>query len=252
MQPVFGVSFSILIYAFAAFLVAGFVKGFIGLGLPTIATGVLTLVMAPGQAAGLLVVPNFSTNIWQALAGKQLPALLRRFWPMLVGICVGSLPGAGFLAHDTSGRATIALGIMLILYAALSLATPRIVVPPTAEWWLAPLIGALTGLIAIMTGVFVLPLVPYLQSLGLKREDLIQALGLSLLTSAIALGVALAREGALPLALIGASVVALAPAGLGLAAGQWCRQRVSPTMFVRVFAIGLLLIGLYLALRNLL
>jgi uncharacterized protein len=177
MQPLFGVPFSILVYAFAAFLLAGFVKGFIGLGLPTIATGILTLVMAPGQAAGLLVVPNFSTNVWQALAGKRLPALLRRFWPMLVGICVGSLPGAGFLAHDTSGRATIALGIMLILYAVLSLTTPRIVVPPTAEWWLAPLIGATTGLIAIMTGVFVLPLVPYLQSLGLKRDELIQALG---------------------------------------------------------------------------
>jgi len=100
--------------------------------------------------------------------------------------------------------------------------------------------------------VFVLPLVPYLQSLGLKRDELIQALGLSLLTSAVALGVALAREGALPLALIGGSVVALAPAGLGLAVGQWCRQHVSPTTFVRIFAIGLLLIGLYLALRNLL
>jgi uncharacterized membrane protein YfcA len=179
MQPLLGVPFSLLVYAFAAFLLAGFVKGFIGLGLPTIATGILTLVMAPGQAAGLLVVPNFSTNVWQALAGKRLPALLRRFWPMLVGICVGSLPGAGFLAHDTSGRATVALGIMLILYAVMSLTTPRISVPPTAEWWLAPLVGAVTGFIAVMTGVFVIPLVPYLQSLGLKRDELIQALGLS-------------------------------------------------------------------------
>ena len=34
--------------------------------------------------------------------------------------------------------------------------------------------------------------------------------------------------------------------------GQWCRHHLSPAMFVRVFAIGLLLIGLYLALRNLL
>src|SRR5215475_10215228 len=113
----FGMPWSIVLVAIGSLLLAGFVKGFIGLGLPTIATGILTLVMAPGQAAGLLVVPNFSTNVWQALAGKRLPALLRRFWPMLVGICVGSLPGAGFLAHDTSGRATVALGVMLILYA---------------------------------------------------------------------------------------------------------------------------------------
>jgi uncharacterized membrane protein YfcA len=247
-----GVPPSLLLVAFGSFLVAGFVKGFIGMGLPTIATGLLTLVMAPGQAAGLLVVPNFSTNVWQALAGRKLIALLRRFWPMLLGICVGSTPGAGFLAHDTSGRATLALGIMLVIYALMSLMTPRIKVPPKSEWWLAPLVGAVTGLIAILTGVFVLPLVPYLQSLGLEKDELIQALGLSLLISAVALGVALAREGALPLAVLGASVVALAPAGLGLAIGQWCRHRVSGAMFVRIFGIGLLLIGLYLALRSLL
>jgi uncharacterized membrane protein YfcA len=246
-----GVSLPLLLIAFGAFLLAGFVKGFIGMGLPTIATGLLTLVMAPGQAAGLLVVPNFSTNIWQALAGRKLPALLRRFWPMLLGICVGSTPGAGFLAHDTSGRATMALGIMLVAYALLSLTAPRIKAPPQSEWWLAPVIGTVTGFIAILTGVFVLPLVPYLQSLGFEKDELIQALGLSLLISAVALGIALAREGALPLAMLAGSVIALAPAGLGLAIGQWCRSRVSGAMFVRIFGIGLLLIGLHLALRSL-
>ena len=99
--------------------------------------------------------------------------------------------------------------------------------------------------------MFVLPLVPYLQSLGLQRDELIQALGLSLLVSATALGVALAREGALPLATLGASVAALAPAGLGVAIGPWCRGQVSPALFVRIFALGLLLIGLHLALRSL-
>jgi len=72
--------------------------------------------------------------------------------------------------------------------------------------------------------VFVLPLVPYLQSLGLQRDELIQALGLSLLVSATALGVALAREGALPLATLGASVAALAPAGLGVAIGAGAKS----------------------------
>ena len=112
-----------------AFVLAGFVKGVIGMGLPTIATGLLTLVMAPGQAAGLLVVPNFSTNAWQAFAGGRSRALVRRFWPMLVGICVGSTPGAGFLANDTSGRASMALGIMLVVYALMSMVSPRLSVP---------------------------------------------------------------------------------------------------------------------------
>jgi uncharacterized protein len=246
-----GLSLPVLLVALGSFLFAGFVKGLIGMGLPTVATGLLTLVMAPGQAAGLLVVPNFSTNVWQALAGRKLRALLRRFWPMLVGIGVGSTPGAGFLANDTSGRASVALGVMLVAYALLSMVSPRLSVPPRTEWWLAPLVGVVTGFIAIMTGVFVLPLVPYLQSLALEKDELIQALGLSLVVSAVALAIALAREGALPLAMLGASVAALAPAGLGVAIGQWCRQKVSAAMFVRIFAVGLLLIGLHLALRSL-
>jgi uncharacterized membrane protein YfcA len=114
---------------------------------------------------------------------------------------------------------------MLVAYALLSMVSPRLSVPRRAEWWLAPLIGVVTGFIAIMTGVFVLPLVPYLQSLALEKDELIQALGLSLVVSAVALAIALAREGALPLAMLGASVAALAPAGLGVAIGQWCRQR---------------------------
>lgn len=242
---------SVLAFAFAAFLLAGFVKGFIGMGLPAIATGLLTMVMAPGQAAALLVVPNAATNVWQALTGKHLRPLFRRFWPMLFGIGAGTAPGAGFLANDQSGRATLALGIMLCLYALFSLLSPRFRVPPGAEWWLAPFVGFFSGLLSVFTGVFVIPLVPYLNALALERDELIQALGLSLLTSAAALAVALARAGALPVSLIGASLLALAPAGLGVLIGQWLRRRTHPAVFVRVFAVGLLLIGLHLAIRSL-
>ncbi len=243
-------SLSVLLFSCAALLLAGFVKGFIGLGLPTTATGLLTMAMAPGQAAALLVVPNAATNVWQALTGKHLRPLFRRFWPMLVGIGVGSAPGAGFLAHDSSGRATAALGVMLSLYALFSLLSPRLRVPPRTEWWLAPLAGALTGWLAVLTGVFAIPLVPYLNALSLERDELIQALGLSLLTSAVAVAAALARENALTPQLLGASVFALAPAGLGALLGQWLRQRTRPALFVRVFAAGLLAIGLHLAVRS--
>lgn len=127
-------SLPVLLYACVALALAGFVKGFIGLGMPTTATGLLTIAMAPAHAAALLVVPNFATNVWQAVAGKRLRPLLRRFWPMLLGIAAGSAPGDGFLAHDASGRATTVLGILLCLYALFSLLSPRLRVPPWAEW----------------------------------------------------------------------------------------------------------------------
>ena len=54
-----------IVVATLAFLLAGFVKGVIGLGLPTVSMGLLTLVMAPAKAASLLIVPSFVTNVWQ-------------------------------------------------------------------------------------------------------------------------------------------------------------------------------------------
>src|SRR5260370_7230225 len=121
-------------------------------------------------------MPNAATNAWQALTGKHLGAVLGRFWPMLLGICVGSAPGAGFLASDSSGHATTALGIMLCVYALWSLLSSPLRVPPQAEWWLAPLIGALTGWLSVLTALFVIPLVPYPTPLSLPPYDLIPPL----------------------------------------------------------------------------
>src|SRR5450759_881164 len=85
-----------------AFLLAGLVKGVIGLGLPTVAIGLLGLLMTPAQAAAILVVPSLVTNIWQFVAGGELLALVRRMWPMLAGIALGTWIGAVLLPSGSS------------------------------------------------------------------------------------------------------------------------------------------------------
>ena len=72
------------------FLLAGFVKGVVGLGLPTVAVGLLGLVMPPAQAAALLVAPSMVTNVVQLFSGPRFGTLLQRLWPMLVAICSGT------------------------------------------------------------------------------------------------------------------------------------------------------------------
>jgi uncharacterized protein len=234
----------------ATFLLAGLVKGVVGLGLPTVAVGLLSLAMPPAQAAALLIVPSFVTNIWQLAAGPAVAALARRLWPMMLAICVGTWLG-GALMPVAGGAATVALGAALILYAALGLTTLRLGVPAGAEAWLSPLIGGLTGLVTAATGVFVIPAVPYLQALGLEKDDLVQALGLSFTVSTIALAPVLMLDGALGLPMAGVSMLALLPALAGMAAGQWIRAIVSLKTFRLCFFVGLLGLGAHLALRPL-
>lgn len=139
-----------------------------------------------------------------------------------------------------------------MIYAGMGLFSWHFQVPPRAERALAPAIGVTTGLVTGATGVFVIPAVPYLQALGLFRDDLIQALGLSFTVSTIALALGLASHGAFQAAGAGASALALIPALAGMEAGRRVRQRISLAAFRRWFLIGLLVLGGELLLRPLL
>jgi len=231
------------------FALGGFVKGVVGLGLPTIAMGLLSVLMLPAQAAALLVVPSLITNLWQ-IGGPGLAALLKRLATMLLGVCAGAWVGAGWLTGQGASLASLGLGVALLVYAALGLLHWRPRVPPAHEAWLAPLVGLATGLVTAATGVFVIPAVPYLQALGMEKEELVRALGISFLVSTIALGITLGSSGALQISALAGSALALLPALAGMGVGQWLRLRVRPETFKTIFFCGLLALGAYLTIRS--
>ena len=225
------------------FFFAGLVKGIIGLGLPTVAMGLLGLAMPPAEAAAMLLVPSLVTNVWQLLTGPRFGGLLQRLWPMMLGVIAGTLAGSGVIASSAARFATAGLGVALLLYGVLGLAKPLLRVPSAAEPWAGPLVGAVTGLVTGATGVFVIPAVPYLGSLGLERDNLVQALGLSFTVSTFALAGGLALHAALPFAATSTSLFALLPALAGMMLGGWLRARVRPETFRIWFFVGLLALG---------
>ena len=242
----------LLAYVAFTFLVAGFVKGVIGMGLPTVAVGMLGVVMAPTEAAAVMVVPSLVTNTWQALAGDYLWRGLRRFGALFVALCAGTWLVAWLAPAVDRSVATAALGLILIAYVLVGRYGPQFTVAPVLERRLTPWIGLATGALTAVTGVFVMPAVPYLQRLGLDKDELVQALGLTFLVATIALGLSLPAtlmrlfsDG--QTTLLGALAAALA----GMWVGQAVRRWVSPAVFRACFFWGLLALGLHLAVRSL-
>ncbi|WP_300781507.1 sulfite exporter TauE/SafE family protein [Enhydrobacter sp.] len=227
----------------ATFFIAGLIKGVTGMGLPTVAMGVLGSLISPGAAAALLIVPSFATNVWQLLAGPSFGRIVERLWPMMLAITVGTITGTSLLASGNTQVTTCALGAALVLYATYTLFVRQVLMPPKHEVWLSPLTGIATGLVTGGTGVFVMPAVPYLQAIGLEKDDLVQALGLSFTVSTIALAVGLILHGAFHLNSFAMSTLAIAPSLGGMWAGQVVRNRVSQPTFRRWFLVGLLLLG---------
>lgn len=229
----------------AVFLLAGLVKGVAGFGLPTVAVALVGLWRPPAEAAALLLLPSLVTNIWQGLAGGQLWRLLRRLWPCFAALLLGAWIGRGWLA---GALATWPLGLALVTYALLGLVAPAFALSEAWGRRLAVPVGLATGLVTAATGVFVLPLAPWLQALRLERAQLVQALGLGFSVATLALAGALASQTALSGPLLLLSVLAIGPALLGMALGQRLARRLSPLVFRRCFFIALLGLGLHLAL----
>jgi uncharacterized membrane protein YfcA len=242
---------STLILVCLVFGLAGFTKGIIGLGLPTIAMGLLAVLLPAAEAAALLILPSLATNVWQMLDGPHLGRLLRRLWPLNLGVCLGTWLGAALLAGIGGRHGGMALGVALIAYAGSGLAALRLVVPPRAEPVLGPITGAVTGGITAATGVFVIPAVPYLQAVGLQKDELVQALGLSFTVSTLALAAALAGVDAFARDLLLPSLLAVVVSLAGMRLGQAVRARLRPQAFRLSFFLGLLALGAYLALRAL-
>lgn len=234
------------------FLLAGAVKGILGMGLPTLAMGLLGLLMPVAQAATLLLAPSLATNLWQMLRGPHLRGLLRRLWPLQAGVLAGVWAGRGWMSPGADQQGTLLLGLCLAAYAVATLAGLRLPRPAVRhERVLSGLMGAATGAVTAATGVFVLPAVPYLQALELNKDEMAQALGLSFTVSTLALAGSLMSGGALVFHSGAQSLFLLGPALVGMWLGQRLREELSPAVFRLVFSGGLLLLGGWLALKPL-
>lgn len=233
----------------AVFALAGFVKGVIGLGLPTVSMGLLAVALPPAQALAIVIVPAIVTNIWQTFVGPYLLDIVRRLWPLMLGTVIGIRAGADLMTGPYAGYGTVVLGVLLVIYALLGLSQRRFHLPRVHEKWLGGVVGVITGVIAAATGVQVIPSMPFMQAIGMDKDELVQALGVFFTTATVVQAFNLTQAGLLTAATTLPALVAMAAAFAGMFAGQALRSRMNAEQFRRWFLIAMLLLGAYLAIN---
>jgi uncharacterized protein len=237
----------LLMFIAAAFLLAGFVKGVIGLGLPTVSMGLLAVAMPPSHALAIVIVPAIITNIWQTFAGHYLRDIIRRLWPLMAGTALGIRLNAGMLTGSYARYGTVFLGILLVIYAAIGLRKFVFSVAPRDEKWIGGIVGLITGAISAATGVQVIPSMPFMQAIGMEKDELVQALGVYFTVATIALAFNLTSEGLISAATALPGSIAMATSFAGMFIGQALRSRMQSDTFRRWFLIAMIFLGIYLA-----
>jgi len=216
------------------------------MGLPLVSVGLLTAMIGLQPAVALLVAPALVTNIWQGFTGQNTAKLFRRFWPLYLPAMLFTWPGTMALKHVEVRYLSALLGALLIIFTALSLARVTFNVPPAWERPLNPVIGAVSGVLAGLTGAFSVPGVVYLQSTRLSREELVQAMGMIFTLAAIGMSISLSGQDLLSVQLGMVSAFAVVPAVTGMLIGTRIRKRTSEQGFRRIFLIALGLLGAYI------
>ena len=235
-----------LVVVSGAFFIAGAVKGVIGLGLPIVSLGLLTVAFDLQTAMALLVVPSFVTNLWQSVVGGNAKVILDRLWPFLVSATVTVWIGVAALTRLNPALLAALLGAQLVTYSLVSLRGIRLTIPIRHEGWAGPLIGSANGVLTGMTGSSVVPGVMFLQAIGLPRDVLIQAMGMLFAASTLALGAALRQANFLTVDHGILSSGAVLPAIAGMIGGRWIRKGLTEQRFRKVFFIALLMLGIYI------
>lgn len=242
---------SIIAAIAAIYFAAGAVKGLIGFGLPIVAVGLTAAAIGFREAVALMLVPAFATNVWQAWAGPDLVALLRRLWSYLATTAIAIWLVGAILAAGDPAQLTFVLGTLMLVYSFLTLAGLDLPPPGRNEPWVAPLVGLANGTISGISGMFAIVTGPWLQTLRLGRDQTIQALGLIFSFATLVLAGSMSSRALLNAELGWMSVAALIPTFAGMAIGQVLRQRTSEPAFRRLFLGALALLGAYLMARSL-
>ena len=233
-----------------AFLLAGFVKGVLGFGFPIIALVVLTLTIGLLDALAIIIVPTLATNVWQALSGIHLRAVVKRMWLYFLVAAVCVLATSQYLASTNVNWLTGLLGAVLFFFALSRLFDIHITVPRNKEPVLSVILGAFNGALTGLTGSFMVPSVLYMQALGFSKDMLVQAMGLFFAISTLMLSFSLASNDLIDLEEVRISALALVPSFIGVYLGRWTRDRIDEASFQKIFLISVLTLGAYLVWRS--
>src|SRR5436853_1680516 len=105
---------SIVAAVVCSLIVAGLLKGIIGVGMPVVALPLLSLFIDIKSAAMLLTMPLIFSNLPQALEGGKTGRCLTQLMPVILGTIPGVLLGLRTLLALDADAARMIAGLVLM------------------------------------------------------------------------------------------------------------------------------------------
>jgi len=234
---------SIMAAVVCSLIVAGLLKGTIGVGMPVVALPLLSLFVDVKAAAMLLSMPLFLSNLPQALEGGKTGRCLMQLMPVFLGMIPGLFLGVRILLAVDANVARIIAGLVLMGVGGVTLLAPRLqlqsrLVLPTGIT--SGFFGGILGGIAAMSGPLVFI---FLLAKGLRGKAFTKQASLFLVVSSGLLAILLTASRQFDWLDVSVSTAATVPVVLGMFVGQHMRDKMAPETFRKLVLIAVIAAG---------
>lgn len=231
------------------FLIAGTIKGTVGIGLPTAAIGMLTLATAPRTAVAMLLFPMLFSNLWQVWRAGDIRGALRRYWIFAATLAVGVGVATLFVGAVSDRFLLGALGISILVFVAVNLALAIPALPLRLDRPAQVVLGLIAGIMGGLTAVWAPPMGIYLAARQVDKDEFVRATGLLIAIGSLPLLLGYVAQGFLTAPLAVMSLAMLVPTFLGFSLGEVLRRRLSQERFRKLLLLVFLVLGLNLVRR---
>ena len=232
-------------------VLAGFVKGAIGFGLPLVALSVLTVFLSKEWALAVMVLPVVFSNLFIGFDRALFVPSLYRFWPTIVAAGAGMAAGVKGLAWLPQDGFLLVVGIVVMTFALFEQFRLVLPVPAARERAVGVCAGLLGGLLGGISTAFGPPLVMFFTALRLPKDQFVAAIGVVWSFASVFMIIAFHSVAILDSERMVWSAAACVPVGLGLWVGVQLRNRIPQAPFRRLVVFALLILGANLIRRGL-
>ena len=229
-----------------ALFAGGAVKGLAGVGIPLVSLSLLSLFLPLADAVILLPVPIIVANLWQSLSQFHFLPAMRRFWPLVLAMSIGTVAGAQVLASLDAASLNLLVGALVVVFSLSSYMNPQMHLPARFERGVGVAAGMLGGFMGGVSALFGPPIILYLASLRLDHETFIGVISSIYLCGALALVAVLGSVGVMSGAQFIESIIACVPLMIGVWVGQRFRGRIREAAFRKLLLVVVLGVGVRL------
>ena len=229
-----------------ALSLGGMVKGATGAGAPVVAVPVIAAFFDVRLAVAVMVTPNLASNLWQVIEYRKECLGGGFTWRFALTGAFGALVGTVLLAILPERALILIVALSVSAYIALRVAHPDFRLGAVTARRLAMPAGLAAGLLQGAAGISAPVAVSFLNAMRVPRPAFIATISAIFLGMAMVQLPALFVAGFLTPALLGLSVVALAPLLVSMRLGAWLARRLSHEGFDRLTLLLLTLLALRL------